>query len=463
MADPKGLVYQGKEGTGFAQIFQGGPDAYETTREPLRNMIELKYQQLKEQKQKQAEQKAALAKLAEYTPYLDQNKQELEAQYEKIRDLYVNAAAQGLSPDDPTTEAGKEIIREKSEFNRLSALDKQMFDEWGKQQQILAQGKHDATQFADTWGKILESPTIQGRFDALRGSTPLVLNINPLEGIGEYIPESIPIERRLGAGTQTITAADPESIETNAKLFVTDFPEKAQYLIDKGIVKDEAEAVEYYKQRIEERTKRSTAIERGPAGGGGVSVSVGGGGATVGDVSISGAYNARYAGAQDPKRINIVTIRSKGRDLPNMALKDAKGETVFAKPENIVKKVSEGGKTRWYIEGKKAKRLTGEQVQREAKAAGKTIDDLAKEKGYELDPETNDYLDIKTTETVYLPFDKATGAMGESNYNLINAQYFQGQDFVDMVAEMERERGAEQAPAQTTTPRPNLNASSRRK
>ena len=448
MADPKGLVYQGREGTGFAQIFQAQPGAFETTKEPLRNMVELRYQQLKEQKRKEQEQKAALAKLADYTPYLQQNKQELEDQYEKLRQQYVMAASQGKNPDDPTTEAGKEFLKLKADFNNMLAMDKQMYDEWGKQQQVLAQGKHDATQFADTWGKILENPSIQGRFEALRGSTPLVLNINALEGIEDYIPESVSTEKRMGAGTQTITAATPESIETNAKLFVEQYPEKVDYLIKKGTVKNVDEAVEYYKGIIEERTKRGTAIERGPAGGGGVNVSVGSGGATIGDVDISGAHSTKYAGAQDPNRINIVTIRSKGKDIAPMALKDMEGNSVFVKPENIVKKVSEGefgeekGVTRWYIEGKKAKRMTGEQVRTEALAKNQTVKDYIASQGLELDPETKEYVDFKTTETVYLPFDKSRGALGESNYNLINAEYFQGRDFVDVVAEMERKRGA---------------------
>ena len=449
MADPKGLVYQGREGTGFAQIFQAQPGAFETTKEPLRNMVELRYQQLKEQKRKEEEQKAALAKLADYTPYLQQNKQELEDQYEKLRQQYVMAASQGKNPDDPTTEAGKEFLKLKADFNNMLAMDKQMYDEWGKQQQVLAQGKHDATQFADTWGNILKNPSIQGRFEALRGSTPLVLNINPLEGIEDYIPESVSTERRVGAGTETITAATPESIETNAKLFVTDYPEKVDYLKKKGIVKTEEEAVEYYKGKIEERTKRGTSIERGPAGGGGVNVSVGSGGATIGDVSISGAYSTRYAGAKDPNTINIVTVRSKGKDIAPMALKDGKGNSVYVKPENIVKKVSTGeygekeGVTRWYIEGKKAKRsMTGEQVRKEADAKNQTFEDYIASQGLELDPQTNQYVDFKTTETVYLPFDKGQGALGESNYNLINAEYFQGRDFVDVVAEMERKRGA---------------------
>ena len=250
MADPKATVFQGQEGTGFAQIFQGGPDAYTTMRQPVRDLIELEFTRAKEARAKEEAQKAAFAKLADFNPYFEQFQAELEKDYEGMGGTFVEAYSKGINPEDPTNPVGQQFGKQKADFSRKKEIAKQLFDEYGKQQEALKSGDYDAEHFAKTWEQALQKGSITETFEFLRNSTPLVKNIDLFEGIDKFIPESPINEVMVGGEYVTTTAAKPEDLDFQAKMYAVAKPEQVQSMIDRGIAKDYDEAVGLIREEI---------------------------------------------------------------------------------------------------------------------------------------------------------------------------------------------------------------------
>lgn len=136
--------------------------------------------------------------------------------------------------------------------------------------------------------------------------------------------------------------------------------------------------------------------------------------------------------------VNVVNLQ----EVPPTQFKKLNGETVYIKPEVLYRgKASEKAEEGWVIEGKTAKRKTGDQVEREAKQKGLDAEKY-KVENYQQNPDNpNEYLSIKETEPIKLPFSNQPGTTGEFNYNTLTSIF--GKDiYSEIEAENEARRKA---------------------
>lgn len=434
--DPKGLVFGGQEGSGTAQIFQGGPSAYETTREPLRQLINIKYDNLRKQEAKQAAQKAAFDKLAGLQAKLLQNKPEIEEKFGKVKDAYVTASAQGFDPDDATTEQGRNFLQLKNDLLQAAEFDTQLSDAFTKSKQTFDREKYDFEHFTKEWDKILAQPTVEDRMAALQNANLLSLNIDPFEFVDDFTPKSVTDETPGSTYYKKVTAPTEENLDFNATAYAAAHPDHMKKIIELGLATDLDGAKAVIKERLRTNSDRRTDLTRVPDGGG-MNINFGGGaGGTVGDYEITTATNPSFA---DPEsnEVNVVKFRKAGKDLPNMSLVDNKGNAIFVKPEQLVKvkDASAPNGVRWELEGFKAKRLTGAQVAKKAGGENKISADFLAQESLEYDPETKEYISLTDTEPVTLRVSNKPGSHGEINYNTLSGllktdlyQYIEGQN-----------------------------------
>ena len=330
MADPKATVFQGQEGSGFAQIFQGGPDAYTTMRQPVRDLIELEFTRAKEARAKEEAQKAAFAKLADFNPYFEQFQAELERDYEGMGGTFVEAYSRGVNPEDPTNPVGQQFGKQKADFSRKKEIAKQLFDEYGKQQEALKPGDFDAEHFAKTWEQALQKGSITDTFEFLRNSTPLVKKIDLFEGIDKFIPESHIDEVRVGGEYVTTTAPKAEDLDFQAKMYAVAKPEQVQSMIDRGLAKDYDEAVALIREKIEDETIKSVTRQPVPKSGD-INIGVGGVAAPE-DVNVAGKSVWSEGG-----KVDEINVKFKNKDITPMEIIDRNDDVIYFKPSTFYK------------------------------------------------------------------------------------------------------------------------------
>lgn len=362
------------------------------------------------------------------------NLDEIEKEMQTFEKTVLDLAQKGVDLED-SPEGRKALNEGRARILALQNEGKQIAEAQNHYRKMLAEhpDKYDAEELKK-WEEGLEAQvSIQDRAKYIQTAMPFKATFDANAFLDDMV-QATPIEQIERAG-RLYEGENPEKakevlfsgmdnmmLSPQGKAMIADTVQQAY---DAGVITEPT--VDAYKDalwkqmvsRLESSVKR--APDRGNGGGGGGSTS----GAIQPTASTSPSYS-KYGG------VNQIMFSQKGKDIAPVSFSNYKGESEFMKPEMVVFKKNRKGEDQWYIVGKKAKRTTGDQIEREAKAKGMSIDAFMAQRGWEKDPETpNEFVSIKETETIEVPVSSQSGSYGEANYRKISEMM--GEDFYEFI------------------------------
>lgn len=330
-----------------------------------------------------------------------------------------------------------------SEVARLQSYDKQIIGTVNKYSQLIGNNpeKYDSTEYEE-WLKGLEATKgKENKFKYVQSVQPWMDKfdmiewtkenaINPNSQMNGLMREtSVDFPRAKAALMFDIFATKTQNPdEWNSFMdYVEAGKKEGKWEGIEGAVEDAA------RQVVRLAGKQETMFSGGASFGGGSQAK--GLGVTA---SKSPAFS-QYGGA------NEVMFTQQGGDLKPVAMSGYKGTTEFVKPEKVVFKKNAAGKDQWFVVGPRAKRVTGDQIEQEAKRSNMDAIRFAAQQGFKLDPENpTEYVSIRETETIELPVSNAPNTYGEANYKKLSE--IMGEDFYEFI---KRQNEGYSAPAQT--------------
>jgi hypothetical protein len=227
--DPKSGVYQGRENTGEATVFNSGnfdPVSFHARRAEVARM---ESERLREEKKKKL---ANMNLLENYNPASQEGSKEIYKTFGDASKAFAEAAAQGLDFEDPTLPIGQQWIQLQGELKAKIAGDKQVNDWLTQGMEVFTRnvGKYDQEVFQQTYDAAQKAPTIAERVKIMQTMPLLSPDYDPNLLLKQIkIKPNIAVDRIDGGKRVKVVTYSPEAIQTQIAL-IKENPENKPYL-----------------------------------------------------------------------------------------------------------------------------------------------------------------------------------------------------------------------------------------
>ena len=193
--DPRSGVFQGRQGTGEATVFNSG------NFDPV-NMWQRRYEQARVDDAKRVEEKkkklANLDLLKDYVPQREEFSKAIYETFDKGIDAYADAMAQGHDPFDMSTDLGRSFVKFRGELAGMAQAEQSVVDKItaAKKAMDTSPEKYDVDVFAETMREYEAAPDWKSKAEVLATKpllAPQIDYLEPIEAIKEFIKPNIVI------------------------------------------------------------------------------------------------------------------------------------------------------------------------------------------------------------------------------------------------------------------------------
>jgi hypothetical protein len=265
--DPKSAVFQGQEGSGYAQVLGKQPSAFETAEAATRQLVQLKYNRLKDQEKAEDAKKQAFAKMIEFDSIRPEGFGEMSALADEIRTKGIDAAMRGVDIfENPTAPEALEVRQMSDRLKAMQQYESGFDSEYARIKKLIGEDKIDSEHAIKVLDEAIKQPTIQERFKYLTENNATVPNVTLYDGIKAFVPTPV-VKQEMKGGKYIYTeAADEDEIMTNAQAFVEQNPRQYEKAKGQGLVENIEEWTEKVAEQIRPLVPKKDKETRIPTG-----------------------------------------------------------------------------------------------------------------------------------------------------------------------------------------------------